>query len=110
MATYLDRLIDYATWANQGLLDFLREQAPETLDLTSAGVYGTVRETLEHLFSSEMGYARRLAPPQAAALPERPEHPDLRTLQALATASAARLAELVDTLPEPSTPIETGPG
>ena len=23
MATYLDRLIDYDTWANQGLLDFL---------------------------------------------------------------------------------------
>jgi len=36
MATYLDRLIAYDTWANQGLLDFLREQPPETLDLTRA--------------------------------------------------------------------------
>ena len=29
MATYLDRLIEYDTWANQGLLDFLRAQPPE---------------------------------------------------------------------------------
>jgi uncharacterized damage-inducible protein DinB len=110
MATYLDRLIDYNIWANQGLLDFLREQPPETLDLTSAGVYGTIRETLEHLLSSEMGYSRRLAPPPPRDLPERPEHPDLATLQALATESATRLVDLVDTLPEPSTRIETSSG
>ena len=110
MATYLDRLIDYDTWANQGLLDFLREQPPETLDLTAGGVYGTIRETLEHLFSSEMGYSRRLLPPPARDVPERPDHPDLDTLQALATESAARLIDLVDTLPEPSTKIETSSG
>ena len=63
MATYLDRLIDYDSWANQGLLDFLAGMPPETLDLTTAGVYGTIRETFEHLLSSEMGYSRRLAPP-----------------------------------------------
>ena len=34
MATYLDRLIDYDSWANQGLLDFLAGMPPETLDLT----------------------------------------------------------------------------
>ena len=43
MATYLDRLIDYDTWANQGPLDFLREQPPETLDLIVGGVYGPTR-------------------------------------------------------------------
>ena len=85
MATYLDCLIDYDTWANQGLLDFLREQPPEMLDLTAGGVYGTIRETLEHLFSSEMGYSRRLTPSPARDLPHRPEHPDLETLQALLT-------------------------
>ena len=110
MATYLDRLIAYDTWANQGLLDFLRAQPPETLDLTAGGVYGTIRETLEHLFSSEMGYSRRLTPPPARDLPERPEHPDLDTLQALATDSAARLVGLVDALPEPGTKIETSSG
>ena len=29
MATYLDRPIEYGTWANQGLLDFLRETAAQ---------------------------------------------------------------------------------
>ena len=43
-------------------------------------------------------------------LPERPEHPDLDGLQALATESAARLVDLVDTLPKPGTKIETSSG
>ena len=110
MATYLDRILDYDSWANQGLLDFLERMPPETLDLTAAGVYGTIRQTFEHLLSSEMGYTRRLAPPPPRDLPERPEHPDLATLRAMATESAARLVELVDTLPEPSTRIETSSG
>lgn len=110
MATYLDRLIDYNTWANQGLLDFLSGMPPETLDLTSGGVYGTIRETFEHLLSSEMGYSRRLAPPPPRDLPERPEHPDLATLLAMQAESAARLTDLVDTLPEPATRIETSSG
>jgi uncharacterized damage-inducible protein DinB len=110
MATYLDRLIDYNNWANQGLLDFLTGMPPETLDLTSGGVYGTMRETFEHLLSSEMGYSRRLAPPPPRDLPERPEHPDLATLVAMQAESAARLTNLVDTLPEPATRIETSSG
>jgi len=110
MATYLDRLIDYNNWANQGLLDFLRGSPPETLDLTSGGVYGTIRETFEHLLSSEMGYSRRLSPPPPRAVPQRPEHPDLATLQAMEAESAARLVDLVDSLPEPATRIETSSG
>jgi uncharacterized damage-inducible protein DinB len=110
MATYLDRILEYDSWANQGLLDFLAGMPPETLDLTAAGVYGTIRETVEHLLSSEMGYIRRLSPPPLRDVPERPEHPDLATLQAMATESAARLVELVDSLPEFETRIETSSG
>lgn len=110
MATYLDRLIEYNTWANQGLLDFLAERPPETLDLTAAGVYGTIRQTLEHLLSSEIGYSRRLAPPPSRELAERPEHPDLTTLQGIADESASRLVDWVDTLPDPATKIETRTG
>jgi uncharacterized damage-inducible protein DinB len=110
VATYLDRLIDYNTWANQGLIDFLGAQPPETLDLTAAGVYGTIRETLEHLLSSEIGYSRRLTPPPLPDVLERPERPDLATLQGLATESAARLVDWVETLPDPATKIETSSG
>jgi uncharacterized damage-inducible protein DinB len=110
MATYLDRLIDYNNWANQGLLDFLGVMPPGTLDMTAAGVYGTIRATLEHLLSSELGYVRRLGPPPRADLAERPEHPDLATLQQLAGESAASLVELVDSLPEPGTMIQLKDG
>ncbi len=47
METYLGRILEYNTWANRGLLDFLRDQPSETLDLAAAGVYGSIRETLE---------------------------------------------------------------
>lgn len=76
MQTHLGRILDNNTWANQGLLDFLRDQPPETLDLTAAGVYGSSRETLEHLFSSELSHHWRLIGRKREELPEGLEHPD----------------------------------
>ena len=49
MPTYLLRLIEYDSWANRGLLEFLGGHPDEVLDATAAGVYGSMRETLEHL-------------------------------------------------------------
>jgi uncharacterized damage-inducible protein DinB len=110
MASYLDRLIDYNNWANRGLLDFLAAQPPETLDLTAAGVYGTIRETLEHLLTSELSYHRRLAQRGIVDRPDRPERPDLADLQVLAAESAAGLVDLMDSLPEPATMIQLRDG
>jgi uncharacterized damage-inducible protein DinB len=110
MASYLGRLIEYNTWANQGLLDFLRTVPPETLDATAGGVYGTIGATLEHLVTAELAYHRRLAGVATLDLPEPPEHPDLAYLRQLADRSAANLAELADSLPEPGAMIQLDDG
>jgi uncharacterized damage-inducible protein DinB len=110
MSTYLGRLIGYGTWANQGLLDFLASQPPEVLDLTSNGVYGTIRATLEHLLTSEMGYQNRLLGLPRFDFSGRPERASLTDLQTLADESAARLASLEAALPAPGAMLTTGDG
>ena len=100
MPSYLQRLIDYNNWANRGLIEFLGGLPPETLDATAAGVYGSIRETLEHLLSSELKYHQYLARLPRAEVP-RPLRPDLGQLHGIAEQSAANLTTLVDALPEP---------
>ena len=110
MPTYLDRLIDYNNWANQGLIQFLRDMSPETLEASTTGVYGTIAETLEHLLTSELGYQRRLAALPRYEPTDRPQPPNLDDLQRLADESAASLVALVDSLPEPGTMLTTSSG
>lgn len=110
MSTYLARLIDYHSWATRGLLEFLSTLPPETLDATAAGVYGSVRETLGHMLSSELRYQRRLASLPVEDLAPSPEHASLDDLQQMAAESAANLAALVHALPEPGTRLPTNDG
>jgi uncharacterized damage-inducible protein DinB len=107
---YLDRILDYNTWANRGLLEFLAAQPSETLDLTAAGVYGTIRVTLEHLLRSELSYQGRLVNGGSFVRAEPLEHPGLADLQHMAADSAAGLASLLPSLPEPGTMIPLSDG
>jgi uncharacterized damage-inducible protein DinB len=110
MSTYLGRLAGYNNWANRGLLEFLAKRPPETLDMTAAGVYGTIRETFEHLLTSEVGYQSRLAGLPRYEFDGRPERPTIDDLLRLADESAATLVVLVEDLPEPGTKLLTGSG
>ena len=110
MRGYVQRLIDYNSWANRGLLQFLAALPPGTLDATAAGVYGTIRETLLHQLSSELNYYHRLASAPPVETPPRPESPGLAFIQRLADESAANLAGLVDRLPGPGRMMETSDG
>jgi uncharacterized damage-inducible protein DinB len=110
MTSYLGRILEYNTWATQGLLDFLAKQPPETLDLAAGGTYGTIRATLEHLLTSELSYQRRLAGLPRYDPKDRPERPDLADLQRLADESAAALAAADDALPDPGTMLPTSTG
>lgn len=110
MSTYLHRLVEYNSWANGGLLAFFADLPPDTLDLTTSGVYGSVRDTFEHLLTAELGYQRRLAGQPRYDPTDRPERPGLADLQRLAEASAMSLSALVDQLPDPATMRETSSG
>ena len=60
MTTGLSNFFKYNLWANLCLLDECVQLSDAQLDTTTTGTYGSVRETLMHLFDSEESYARTL--------------------------------------------------
>lgn len=60
MSAGLADFFKYNLWANQTLLDFCEPLTDAQLDASAAGVYGSVRAILTHLFSSEESYAGRV--------------------------------------------------
>jgi uncharacterized damage-inducible protein DinB len=57
MTTGLADFFRYNLWANLRLLDNCAQLSDAQLDATMIGTFGSVRETLIHVFSSEEGYA-----------------------------------------------------
>lgn len=60
MTSGLSDFFKYNLWANLRLLDECAQLSDAQLDATTTGIYGSVRETLMHLFAAEEGYARTL--------------------------------------------------
>ena len=58
MTTGLSDLFKHNLWANLRLLDACAQLSDAQLDATTIGTFGSIRETLLHLFASEEGYAR----------------------------------------------------
>jgi len=67
-------LLRHKTWATFQVIEFCQGLAPEHLDATIPGTYGTVRETLRHLISADDNYLRSVTgedippPPDGAGL------------------------------------------
>lgn len=58
MTTGLPDFFQYNLWANLRLLDACAQLSDAQLDATMTGTFGSVRETLMHLFASEEGYVK----------------------------------------------------
>ena len=56
MSNALLELFRHNTWATLQLIEHCQGLADETLDLTTPGTFGTIRETLLHLVGAEEGY------------------------------------------------------
>jgi uncharacterized damage-inducible protein DinB len=56
MTTGLSDFFQYNLWANLRLLDACAQLSDAQLDATTTGTFGSVRETLMHLFAAEEGY------------------------------------------------------
>jgi len=67
-------LLRHKTWATLRLIEFCQGLAPEHLDASLPGTYGTVRETLRHLLSADEGYFKSVTgedippPPEGTGL------------------------------------------
>ncbi len=60
MTTGLPDFFKYNLWANLRLLDACTQLSDTQLDATTKGTFGSVRETLMHLFGAEEGYVGAL--------------------------------------------------
>jgi uncharacterized damage-inducible protein DinB len=60
MTTGLADMFRFNRWANLRLLDACANLSDTQLDATMNGTFGSLRQTLMHLLSSEEGYARTL--------------------------------------------------
>ncbi len=69
MTTGLSDFFQYNLWANLRLLEACSHLSDAQLDATTKGTFGSVRETLMHLFSAEEGYARHFNFTGAAPTP-----------------------------------------
>jgi len=82
MTPGLRGFFEYNLWANLRLLDTCASLSDAQLDRTMSGTFGSIRETLLHIFSSEEGYARSVtgtAPtPQLEELTAFPGFDELR--------------------------------
>ena len=59
MTTGLADFFKYTLWANLRLLDACAHLSDAQLDATTRGMFGSVRQTLIHIFAGEEGYVQR---------------------------------------------------
>ncbi len=56
----LTTLFAHNIWANLKLLDFCAHVSDAQLDTTAVGGFGSIRDTLAHIISAEVGYVERV--------------------------------------------------
>jgi uncharacterized damage-inducible protein DinB len=94
MSTTLAALYEHNLWANQLMLEACAKLSNEQLDATTAGTYGTIRNTLIHLVGAEERYVTMLTsrPP----IPVLREHEPFPGFEELISASKASGQSLID--------------
>jgi len=63
-------LLHHKTWATLRLVEYCQKLAPEHLDATMPGTYGSIRETFRHLFRADENYFRSLTGEDLGQFPE----------------------------------------
>ncbi len=66
----LTTLFSHNLWANVGILEQCAELTSEQLDATISGAFGSIRDTLQHVVTSEQGYFYRIRTGQPIHRPE----------------------------------------
>jgi uncharacterized damage-inducible protein DinB len=66
----LTTLFSHNLWANLRLLERCAELTGEQLDATISGAFGSIRDTLEHIVTSEQSYFSRISTDQPRRRPK----------------------------------------
>ena len=92
MGPLLIETFRYNRWANLHLLDVCARLSEEQLQLTTAGTYGTIAATLQHLLGAEQRYLRRMIGHEPE-IHENDAFPGIARLRTIAERSADLLIE-----------------
>lgn len=85
-ADTLTTLFSHHLWANVRLLERCAALTSEQLDTRMAGAYGSIRDTLQHIVTSEQSYFSRISTGQRRSRPE--DAPPLTLAEMLESARA----------------------
>lgn len=94
MSDPLATIFRHNLWANLRLIDCCAALTSEQLNATLAGTFGTIRDTLEHIVTSEQSYFSRISTGQRYPRPD--DAPPLGALEemlALARTTGSGLIE-----------------
>jgi uncharacterized damage-inducible protein DinB len=95
MSNVLVDIFRHNSWANERLLAYCAELDDAQLDATEDGTYGSVRDTLVHLFGAQGRYVHTLTGERPEPMvSERESWPGFETLRASAQASNRGLEEV----------------
>ena len=77
----LQVLFDYSYWANKKLFHVIASLTPEEFTRPVAGSYGSIRNTLVHVLSTEWGWLDRCGGPERGRRLEPGDYPTAQSLR-----------------------------
>lgn len=102
MAIPVGAFFEQNRWGNERLLEVCEGLSDEQLDATGVGVYGSIREMLLHVLSSEQYYLERAAGVVPEERVTNDVFPGFEVMKRVATATSTGLAEWAERLPADS--------
>jgi uncharacterized damage-inducible protein DinB len=90
----LEALFHHNTWANLKLLDYCEGLNDEQLETSTAGTYGSIRDTLLHIVRAEVGYVYRASGKLPDDPPQRGHFPGFAPLKRAAQWAGEELLQL----------------
>lgn len=101
MPTILQKMFEHNGWANLRLLDVCAGLTAPQLDATVPGTYGSIRDTLLHIFGAEKSYLAGLTgDPPVGTFPPEGGFPGFDALRSIARASGEGFAAVASRMSE----------
>jgi uncharacterized damage-inducible protein DinB len=110
VAIPLGVFFEHSAWANERVLEVCEGLSDEQLDDRGGASYGSIRETLLHILSSEQSYVRRAGGTAPSEVVRLGEFPGFEVLKRAARANGAALAETAAAVPGDRVVTEEGAG
>jgi uncharacterized damage-inducible protein DinB len=94
----LDVLFEYDRWANRKLLGAITSLTPDQFVRSVAGAYGSVRNTMVHIYSAEWGWVDRCGGPARGERLDAINYPTIESVVTLWNTVEGHVGDFLSTL------------